>query len=137
MRSGARPSFQRPASVFVNANVTCAGWSRPVLVALAAPLSAVAGAALLKAERSSAEVRTARSPSGQRANGRKVALAASDWAGRWVDGCALTLACNTGAASGPASVARARQAGRAAAAGAVGAVCASVAPAPVGGTAMS
>ena len=58
-------------------------------------------------------MRTCTSPSGQRENGRNVAFATIAWAGRWADGWALSVACNTGAASGPVSVAWAFQAGRA------------------------
>ena len=120
LRTGSRPSFHAPASALLSATPTRAGWSRPLLVATAWPLSAVAGSVPLKAERSSAAVCTRTSPSGQRANGRNVAFATSACAGRWAEGRALSVACNTGAASGPVNVAWAFQAGRADAADVAG-----------------
>ena len=126
-RSGSRPSFQRPASALASLMAMRAGWSSPVLFASARPERAVAGAALLKADRSSAVVRSCTSPSGQRANGLTPARASSAWAGRCADGWARTVACSSGSASGPASVACALQAGStvAVAAGAAGVSCAS------------
>ena len=105
LRSGSRPSFQRPAALLLMSSVRTTGALAVARVATAVPLSAVVGALLLKAARSSACVLAWSVSIGQGANGRSVARASSACAGRAPFGCARTVACTAGAASGPASVA--------------------------------
>ena len=100
LRSSARHA--RLSSV----SVTAAGWSSPWVLAVASRSSAVSGASLCSADRSSARALACSSPSGQAAKGRSVALASSVCAGRGGAGCARRRACSRGAASGPSSCAR-------------------------------
>ena len=113
LRSGRRPSFQRPGSALFKATCTRTAAFASVRVATALPLNAVAGAALLKAARSSAVVLACKLARGQAAKGRSVARASSACAARVALGWARTVASSCSDSSGPASVACARQAGTA------------------------
>ena len=113
-RSGSRASSQRPARALLRSIETLAGWSAAVLAAAARPLSAVTGAPLASAERSSACVLACSSPSGHAAKGRSVARASSVCAGCVADAAARSVMVDTGAASGPAMAAFANHAGSAA-----------------------
>ena len=78
-----------------------AGRSSPCVRAEASRSSAVRGASLCSADRSSARALACSSPSGQAAKGRSVARASSVCTGRDGVACARSVACSCGAASGP------------------------------------
>ncbi len=100
-RNGRRPSFQRPAARLFRVSDTAAGWSRAWVLADACRSSAVRGASLCSADRSSSRALACSAPSGQLAKGCSVALASSVCAGRGGAGWARRLKRSASVSSGP------------------------------------
>ena len=83
-RTGSRPSFQRPARALARSIDTLAGRSMPLVVAVASPLSAVAGAALGECgqvEAASRGVQLAERPGARTAGPRRARRATAPRAG--------------------------------------------------------